>query len=275
MNQSRTVLPEEIQAALGPFNEIEPIGARSGSGECWRVKVNGETQLIKVLVHEPEPWRFEQEVAALNRLHSPRVMRVFGWGRLKVAAGSFPYLQSEFVFGGNLREHLQGRSPTDSELRSFLLELLRGLVELAESHIVHRDLKPENIILRNRDWSHPAIIDLGLCRLADEATRTIYPWARGTWPYMSPEQLRFERATHLSDIWASAVIATEVAAGAHPWWKGEQWPPQDWDQRLRGGLSVPGSRPAALRDWVAHAGDYRAYRRPTAMRSVEMLEGSW
>jgi hypothetical protein len=92
---------------------------------------------------------------------------------------------------------------------------------------------------------------------------------------MSPEQLRTERATHLSDVWASAVIAVEIAAHAHPFWRGEQSPPMDWDRRLRGGLTLPGSRPAALRDWGVQAASYRAYRRPNATRSLEMLEVTW
>jgi serine/threonine protein kinase len=97
----------------------------------------------------------------------------------------------------------------------------------------------------------------------------------GTWPYMAPEQLRAERATDRSDVWAAAIIAAEVATGSHPFHRGEVSIPRDWDTRLQAGASVPGSRPAALRDWVSAASHYRGYRRPTAARSVERLEETW
>ena len=48
---------------------------------------------------------------------------------------------------------------------------------------------------------------------------------------MAPEQLRAERATDRSDLWALAVVAGELAAGRHPFWQGEAVrPPADWDE---------------------------------------------
>jgi eukaryotic-like serine/threonine-protein kinase len=272
----RRVSADEVAAALGPFDEIEPIGDRSGSGECWVVQQGGERHVVKVVVHEHEPGRSDREVRALARLNSPRVMRVYDHGDITTSAGTFPYLRSEFVPGGNLALRLAtDGAPADDTIREFLLELLGGLAEFADAGIVHRDLKPENIILRDGDWSQPVVIDLGLSRLLDTSSFTVYPWAMGTWPYMAPEQLRAERATDRSDVWAAAVTAAEVAAGSHPFHQGEASIPRDWDIRLRAGPAIPGSRPAALRDWVREGANYRGYRRPSAARSVEILEESW
>lgn len=272
----RHVSANEVNAALGPFDQLDPIGDRSGSGECWVARTGGDRHVIKIVVHEHEPGRFEREVTALARMRSPRVMQVHDHGELDTASGRFGYLRSEFVPGGSLREHLGAAAPMpDATIREFLIELLRGLAELANARIVHRDLKPENIILRGGVWSHPVIIDLGLSRLVDASTFTVYPWAFGTWPYMAPEQLRAERATDRSDVWAAAIIAAEVAAGSHPFWRGETSRPSDWDDRLRAGPSIPGSRPAALRDWISAGAHYRAYRRPNASRSAEQLEETW
>jgi serine/threonine protein kinase len=273
----RTVTAQEIEAALGPFDSLTEIGQPSGSGECWRAERGGQVFALKVIVKEHEPGRFDREVEGLKRLDSPRVMRVDSDGELQTASGDrYPYLMSEFVPGGNLRSHLSAGAPDDDQLRAFLLELLRGLEELHAAGIIHRDLKPENIILRDGNWESPVIIDLGLSRLVDASTFTVYPWAFGTWPYMAPEQLRAERAIDQTDIWAVAVIAAEVASGAHPFRQpGENSPPSDWDTRLRAGITVPGSRPAALHDLVGRASQYRAYRRPTATSAVEFIEQSW
>jgi eukaryotic-like serine/threonine-protein kinase len=66
------------------------------------------------------------------------------------------------------------------------------------------------------DWQQPVIIDLGLSRLLDLTTMTVYPWVAGTWPYMALEQLAGERAIDRTDIWALSVIAGELANGRHP-----------------------------------------------------------
>ncbi len=274
---TRRVSADEINTVLGPFDALDPIGDQSGSGECWVARTDTELHVIKVVVHEHEPGRFVREVEALARLDSPRVMRVRDHGEIATSAGTFPYLRSEFVPGGNLAEHLDAAAtpPDDATIREFLTELLRGLAELAAARIVHRDLKPENIILRDGVWGRPVIIDLGLSRLVDASSFTVYPWAFGTWPYMAPEQLRMERATDRSDVWAAAIIAALIAAGSHPFYRGEASIPHDWDARLQAGPLVPGSRPAALRDWVSAGAHYRAYRRPSAERSVELLEETW
>lgn len=272
----RLVDADEVNNLLGPFDEIIPIGDRSGSGECWVARNGTDRHVIKIVVHEHEPGRFEREVRALARISSSRLMRVIDHGEIAARAGTFPYLRSEFVPGGNVREHLaRDPLPDDATIRAFLLELLRGLIELDEARIVHRDLKPENIVLRNGDWAQPVIIDLGLSRLVDASSFTVYPWAMGTWQYMAPEQLRAERANDRSDVWATAIMAAELAAGVHPFHRGEPTLPHDWDDRLQAGPTVPGSRPAALRDWIAAAAHYRAYRRPSAARSATDLEANW
>lgn len=271
------VVPEaDLQAELGPFDSLVPIGGRSGSGEAWRARRAGDEFAIKVVVHEHEPGRFAREVAALKRIASPRVMRILRDGTLTVGGNDYPYIVSEYVGGQNVREQLAAGLPEDSELRSFLVGLLLGLEEFKAAKIVHRDLKPENVILRRGDWAEPVVIDLGLSRLVDASSLTVYPWAYGTWPYMAPEQFFGQRAIHQSDMWAVAVMAAELVSGDHPFRKvGETSPPPDWDSRLRAGIAVPGSRPAALRDMVAAAGEYRAYRRSDARRTREAIEAGW
>jgi len=272
-----TVSAQDIENALGSFDSLTEIGEESGSGECWRAERGGQVLALKVIVKEHEPGRFQRELEALKRMNSSRVMRVDSDGTLRSASGNdYPYLLSEFVPGGDLSDHLTAGAPDDQQLRAFLLELFRALAELHDANIVHRDLKPQNIILRDGKWETPVIIDLGLSRLVDSATFTVYPWAWGTWPYMAPEQLQAERAIDRTDVWAVGVVAAEVATGAHPFRRPEEnSPPSDWDDRLRSGMKVPGSRPAALHELVANAGQYRAYRRPTAASAIDHIEGQW
>ena len=274
---ARVVTESDLEAALGPFDELVAIGGRSGSGEAWKARKGADVVAIKVVVHEHQPGRFAREVAALKRIKSSRVMRIIDDGTISVGGTDYPYIVSEYVEGHNVRDQLAGGVPDDAELREFLVELLRGLEEFKAVAIVHRDLKPENIVCRNRQWTEPVIIDLGLSRLIDASTPlTVYPWLAGTWQYMAPEQLRGERSYHKTDMWAVGVIAAELAAGQHPFFRPGETPlPSDWDDRLRAGIPVPGSRPAALRDVVAAVGDYRAYRRSDAGDARDVIEASW
>jgi serine/threonine protein kinase len=160
-------------------------------GECWRVVQNGEAKACKVITRGSDPARFEREVSAMQRIDSPRVVRVFGRGMLTTAddGADHPYLLSEFLPGGDVRQNITASGwPDDRQLRAFLIAVLEGVAELHKENVVHRDLKPENLLLLNGDWTQPVIIDLGLSRLVDLASVTVYPWAGGTWPYMAPEQ---------------------------------------------------------------------------------------
>lgn len=272
------VTRDDIERALGHCEQVERVGSPSGVGECWRVSRDGEVLACKVIIKAGEPERFQREVAALERLQSPRVVRVLGKGELTTAddGREHPYLLSEFVDGGDVRQNLVANGPPDdASLRAFLMAVLDGLEALHAADIVHRDLKPENVILRGAQWEDPVIIDLGLSRLVDLSSVTVYPWAGGTWPYMAPEQLRAERATVRTDLWAIAVIAGELAMGTHPFWRGEASPPADWETRLQSGVGIPDSRPAGLQKWVSETGSYAGYRRPTAARARRRLQELW
>jgi len=268
----------DIEGALGPCQEAVRVGSPSGMGECWRVVQNREEKACKVITRDYESERFDREVEAMQRIESPRVVRVLGRGMLTTAddGEEHPYLLSDFLPGGDVRQNINASGwPDDRQLRAFLLAALEGVAELHRENVVHRDLKLENVILLNGDWTQPVIIDLGLSRLIDLASVTVYPWAGGTWLYMAPEQLQGERAFDRSDVWAVAVIAAELASRQHPFWRGERNPPPDWDARLQAGFAIPGSRPAGLRDWLRLAGAYPGYRRPAAEDARQQLESLW
>jgi serine/threonine protein kinase len=267
----------DISSQLGPFEAINPLGTPGGSGECWRLEKEGEVMALKVIVKSPDPERFDREVEALNRVRSGRVMKLVAYGDdLSAADGTtYSYLLSEFIDGGDVRANLTHGLPTDEELRAFLVGCLEGLEALHDQEVIHRDFKPENVVLREGRWRDPVVIDLGLSRLLDVTTLTIYPWAGGTWPYMAPEQLQGERAIDRTDLWALGVVAGELASGQHPFWRGERTPPADWDQRLRQGTTVPGGRPAGLQTFVDHTAAYPAYRRSSARQLQELINAIW
>lgn len=98
-----------------------------------------------------------------------------------------------------------------------MLRLGAGLVEgLAAIHrcgLVHRDLKPGNVILAD---DGPRIIDFGIARAVDASSLTATGTVIGTYAYMSPEQIRADRAGPPSDVFALGSVLAFAATGRSP-----------------------------------------------------------
>jgi serine/threonine-protein kinase len=76
----------------------------------------------------------------------------------------------ELLTGKTLFQAIEDRKGrfTQSETKTVIGGLLKGLHHMHQSRIMHRDIKPENIMLRG-DSFDPVIVDFGLATHADEA----------------------------------------------------------------------------------------------------------
>src|SRR5690348_16345186 len=208
---------------LGPYDVVAPIGA-GGMGEVYRARDTnlGREVAIKVLPAllsqgADRLRRFQQEARAAAALNHPNILAVFQLGTHDGA----PYLVSELLEGGTLREQLiRGRMPLRKAIDCGI-QVAHGLAAAHEKGIVHRDLKPENLFV-TRD-GRVKILDFGLAKLTmrTDLDRTVSGAREGTEPgmvmgtvgYMSPEQVRGEKADHRSDIFALGAILYEMLAG--------------------------------------------------------------
>jgi eukaryotic-like serine/threonine-protein kinase len=261
------VPPDILGAALGVSPAaLAPLGAPGGQGEVWRVKRGSSFEAVKVYLAPTEPHRIPAEIEALTRVHHPNVVKLLGESKLRVGNQYFTYLRYEFIPGNNLDEALRRGLPSTTQLAQLGRGLLGGLAALAIKSVVHRDFKPMNVVLRGDEWDKPVIIDFGLVRLVDQTTKTIYPWAHGTWPWMAPEQLLGERAYSRADVFAAAVILYQARKGRHPFLSPQelrQSPPSDYSARIRSGPNMTGieTRQARL---LKHCLQPLAVRRPSA-----------
>ncbi len=205
---------------------LGPLVGRGGMGAVYRARDRelGREVAVK-LVHAKRGSlglvRFTREVRALSLLSHPNVVAIHDAAVHRGTA----YLVMELVSGDTLRHMLL----RDGKLGvATAYKLARQIAEaLAAAHargIVHRDLKPENVIVM--DHGHVKVLDFGLAQLSALGTEitenraTMTGAVLGTPHYMSPEQVRGNRATARSDVFAFGVLLYEMLLGRRPFGAG-------------------------------------------------------
>jgi len=155
-------------------------------------------------------------------LHHDNVVDILEFGQV----GRHYYMAMEHVAGATLTEILRICSKRGVRLPPFAVvewarQITRGLAHAHDlrdvdgNHVglVHRDLKPSNVIV---DRSGVAkVADFGIAKAASNLYRTTTEGAaKGTPRFMSPEQIRADRAlTAASDLYSLGLVIYEMATG--------------------------------------------------------------
>ena len=198
---------------IGRYEVIEELGS-GGFGRVFKCRDGDRVVAIKVLRDERlspdarEHFLREAELARAVRHENVCPIEEVGLD------GERPHLVMPFVEGGTLADRIrESPLPPLTKALDIVRDLALGLSAIHAAGIVHRDMKPQNILIRG---SRFLIADFGLAKPIDETTTVAF---KGTWRYMSPEQLnpggplRIESAT---DIFSLGVILYELLTGAHP-----------------------------------------------------------
>lgn len=197
--------------------EAQEVVGEGGMGVVYRAldRQLQRTVAIKLLKRlEPEDTaRFLQEARAQAQVEHPNVCPIFEAGE----AHGHPYLVMQFVDGPTLRDARPGL-----DLRTkveVLLEVAEALHACHRAGIVHRDVKPGNVMLQRTDggW-HPFLMDFGVARDLDGASRTQAHAIMGTPMYLSPEQAlgQADRVDRRSDVYALGTLLYECLTGSTP-----------------------------------------------------------
>lgn len=154
--------------------------------------------------------RFEREAQIGMRLVHPNIVRVHTHGLF----GGSPWLAMDLITGHELKEYMDAEPPLPVEdAATIMLAVLDALGFAHAQGIVHRDVKPANIVLR--DDRIPKLTDFGIAQIpASDVTQT--GELLGTPAYVSPEQLRGEKADGRSDLFATGVILYYLLARQRP-----------------------------------------------------------
>ena len=217
-------MPFVPDTQLGPYKIIALIGA-GGMGEVYRARDSRLLRdvALKVLQESftsdsDRLRRFEQEARAIAALNHPNIVSVYDVG----IAENVHYIVTELIEGDTLRRRIPPQGITTRKAIELAIQLANGLAAAHDQGIAHRDLKPENVLV-TKD-GRLKILDFGLAKLLPNhaqtetldgvtAAETNAGMVLGTAGYMSPEQVRGEPATHLSDLFSFGSILYEMLSG--------------------------------------------------------------
>jgi len=162
--------------------------------------------------------RFARERSILAALEHPNIARLLDGGTTDDGRS---YFAMEYVEGTPLTRYADERRLTVDE-RLALFEQVGAAVAYAQQRlVVHRDLKPSNILVDEN--GRVKLLDFGIARFVEsegiDASATLTrEGARVLTPeYAAPEQIRGERSTTATDVYAMGVILFELLAGRHPY----------------------------------------------------------
>ena len=154
--------------------------------------------------------RFEREAQSAARLNHPNIITVFDYGEEQ---GKI-FMAMELLDGSDMKQAIARRAPLSLDEKLSIVDQIAEGLAFAHAHdIVHRDLKPANVHLLSNGQAK--IMDFGLARLGgSEMTRV--GMVMGTPHYMSPEQVRGERADARSDVFALGCVFYELLTYRKP-----------------------------------------------------------
>lgn len=215
----------ELPRPFGPFMLEAKLG-QGGMAEVFRARVFGASGFEKVVVVKtlreellgtPELERMFLEEARLQaRLSHRNLVQAHDLG---VAEGR-PWVRLDFVDGVDLSAL---SLPLPIELARFIGgELALGLHALHDAKdeagrglgIVHRDVSRKNVLLSK--WGEVRLADFGIARATQLREQTRGGVRKGTWAYMSPEQVSGLPLTAASDQFSLATLLVELITGARP-----------------------------------------------------------
>ncbi len=163
--------------------------------------------------------RMQKEAEIVGNLRHPNIVQVTGGGIIQ-DEWRLPYFAMEMLRGKNLREVLKKKTLTDiASICSVATDVLSALAEAHAHRIVHRDVKPENIFLQLDSTRSagpkitPKLLDFGIVAVIGGRQTLGF---RGTYKYAAPEQLRGEKVSPQTDIYAMGLVIFEMIAGRGP-----------------------------------------------------------
>jgi serine/threonine-protein kinase len=205
----------EIDSLIGEYRVTRFIG-EGGMGEVYlgTHEKLGRPAAIKVLgaiaTDESFRTRFFNEARLQANLHHPNIATLYDFQQL----GDELLIFMEYVDGESLDDLVTRRAFTVDEALVTFRSICEAVGYMHSHGVVHRDIKAQNVKLR-ADGS-AKLLDFGIAKDETSHGLTQTGGIVGTPNYLSPEQLRGNKASPQTDIWALGVLLYEMLTGKLP-----------------------------------------------------------
>ena len=234
---------------IGSYDILRSLG-EGGMGSVYlAARADGAfRKLVALKVVRPESAtaevlrRFRQEREILATLDHPNIARILDGGE---TPEGLPYLVMEYIDGKPIDVYCDEHQLAIRH-RLALFEGVCSAVRYAHAkQVIHRDLKPSNVLVTAE--GEVKLLDFGIAKLLSGGDGTTLLRTRSelrlmTPEYASPEQVRGETATTLSDIYSLGVLLYELLTGHRPY----RLPSRIFSEILRVVCEEPPTRPTIV-----------------------------
>jgi serine/threonine protein kinase len=223
------------------FKLLDPLGVGT-VGTVFRAEspdINGPVAvklLHPTIAHDENIVdRFQREIAIMERLNHPHIVRIYGGGLIE---GQHFYAM-QLLNHGTLKDWLHKYGPLPwLQTAAFTAQIASALQHAHNHGIIHRDLKASNLFFG--EDGQLILGDFGIARDTHEADVTADGITVGTYAYMSPEQICADKnITGQADLYSLGCVIYEMLTGKPPF-LGVNFA-QIWDQHLH-------AQPKSLRE---------------------------
>ncbi len=206
-----------IGREIGPYRILQKI-AQGGMSSVYKGLHTGLEQEVAIKVLSPESFedpclrdRFISEAKIQARLSHPNVIKTLNY----IEQDGTIFMVMEYVNGESLDVLLKkiGTLPVERTITIFS-SILDAIEFMHSKGIIHRDIKPANIMLSYDRYVK--VMDFGIAKVMGESGKTKAGIRVGTLWYMSPEQIRGEDATALTDIYSLGITLYQMLTGRVP-----------------------------------------------------------
>jgi serine/threonine protein kinase len=180
------------------YKAHDPILNRFCAVKTMTASVASDPELVQ---------RFQREAQSAARLNHPNIVTVYDFGEEQ---GKL-YMAMELLEGEDLKEVIAAARVGDLwDQLGVMEQICDGLAFAHAQGVTHRDLKPANIHIQPN--GRVKVMDFGLARL-DTSDMTRTGTVMGTPNYMSPEQVRGQKADARSDTFSLGAVFYELLSG--------------------------------------------------------------